>query len=267
MKKIFITGASAGIGAETVQLLLAEGHQVWGTSRSLTRLPPRENFHPVAMDLTDSASIESAYRQAEADAGWFDVVINNAGAGLYSPLELITPEHWRGQFETLVHGPVRLMQLALPKMRDRRSGRIINVTSLAARFPIPFMLAYSAGKAAMASASAGLRMELTGSPIRIIDVQPGDISTQFHETTPRHPDAAPEYEPFWSKAWAVIDKNMAVAPSPAIVARKIARLVTHPRPPVVVTAGDFFQTKVATLAQRLFPISWVEWGTGLFYRI
>jgi NAD(P)-dependent dehydrogenase (short-subunit alcohol dehydrogenase family) len=267
MKKIFITGASAGIGAETVQLLLAEGHQVWGTSRSIARLPQRENFRPVAMDLTDSASIETGFRQAEKEAEGFDVVINNAGAGLYSPLELIKPEHWRLQFETLVHGPVRIMQLALPGMRERGSGRIINVTSLAARFPIPFMLAYSAGKAAMASASAGLRMELAGSPIRIIDVQPGDISTKFHDTTPRHPETAPEYEPFWSKAWAVIDKNMAVAPPPVIVARTIVRLATHPRPPVVVTAGDFFQTKVATLAQRLLPISWVEWGTGLFYRI
>src|SRR5437867_3949801 len=86
-KNIFLTGASSGIGAATARALTAAGHHVWGTSRDINRLPNLTNFHALALDLGDSASIANAFSAAVRDAGRLDVVINNAGSGHFGPAE------------------------------------------------------------------------------------------------------------------------------------------------------------------------------------
>src|SRR5271163_4170737 len=105
MQRIFITGASAGIGRLTSQLLCEKGHGVWGTGRTLTKLPTHTGFHPVVLDLNDRASIEAGFSRALAEAGHFDVLINNAGAGVFGPLEAFSDEQFMGQFATLLLGP------------------------------------------------------------------------------------------------------------------------------------------------------------------
>src|SRR3982751_5583812 len=102
MKRVFITGASAGIGLATTKLLVAGGHQVWGTSRDIARLPQLANFHPVALDLADSASIANAFAAAVRDAGKIDVLINNAGSGHFGPAENLSAETISNQFQLLV---------------------------------------------------------------------------------------------------------------------------------------------------------------------
>ena len=92
MKKVFVTGASSGIGLAVAKLLVAQGHEVWGTSRSLERIPKMPQWHAVRLDLADSHSIEEAFNSALAEAGYFDVLINNAGAGHFGPAELLPPE-------------------------------------------------------------------------------------------------------------------------------------------------------------------------------
>src|SRR5207244_9194903 len=92
MKRVFITGASSGIGLAMAKLLVAEGHQVWGTSRNLERIPKMPQWHAIRLDLADSLSVETAFNAALTDAGYFDVVINNAGAGHFDPAELVPME-------------------------------------------------------------------------------------------------------------------------------------------------------------------------------
>src|SRR4029077_13041095 len=151
MKNIFLTGASSGIGLAIAQSLIARGDDVWGTSRNLIHLEEVQGLHPVRLDLGDARSIADAFKSALGDAGHFDVVINNAGSGHFDVAEHLSGEDIEQQFQILVFGHLQLMSLAIHAMRTRCSGLIINVTSPASRLPVPFMAAYNAAKAAMAS--------------------------------------------------------------------------------------------------------------------
>lgn len=253
MKRLFLTGASAGIGRATAEALLAEGWDVWGTSRAVERLAGIDGLHPVPMDLCSPASIEAGFEMAREQAGGFEVLINNAGDGAFGPLETLPRAEIRRQFETLVFGHIDLIQRVLPGMRERGSGIVVNVTSLAAQLPIPFMAPYNAAKAAMSAVSASLRLELHGTGIHVIDLQPGDICTGFNQSVFRGPAVA--YAAAAAQVWTVIAREMAAAPGPEIVAREIVRLLATPKS--VVTVGGFFQATVAATAAGMLPRRWL----------
>ena len=99
MRRVFLTGASSGIGLAIAKLLLEEGHEVWGTSRNLERIPKMPRCHPVRLDLTDRLSVEEAFNAALTEAGYFDVVINNAGAGHFDPASLFPWKRLRASFK------------------------------------------------------------------------------------------------------------------------------------------------------------------------
>lgn len=251
-RRVFLTGASAGIGLATARALTAAHCEVWGTSRDVARLPrDLPNFHPIPLSLDDPNSIDTAWNDGRAASGGFDVVINNAGSGWFDSLAEMPEEKIRAQFETLVFGPLRLLRLALPDLCERR-GLLINVTSLAARLPIPYMAPYSAAKAALASLTSALRLELDGSGARVVDLQPGDIRTDFN--------AAME-APTNSRAratWDAMAASMAAAPGPESVAAEILRLVNSRHAPPVRVVGNVAQSVLAPLAARLLPARWME---------
>lgn len=251
--RVFLTGASAGIGLATARALAAARCEVWGTSRALARLPgDLANFHPVELSLTEPESIHNAWTRAKTESGGFEIVINNAGDGWFESIAEVPTEKVRRQFETLFFGPLQLIQLALPELRERR-GLLINVTSLAARLPIPFMAPYSAAKAALAALTAALRLELSGSGVRVIDLQPSDIKTNFNETMRAPTDAAAR------AAWDAMVASMQSAPGPELVAAEICRLVTSSAaPPPTRVVGDFVQARLAPFAARLLPARWME---------
>src|SRR5258708_9550740 len=182
MKHVFLTGASSAIGLAIAAVLGAQGHEVWVTSRHLERLPKLPQFHPVRLDLSDPHSVEKAFNAALADAAHFDVLINNAGSGHFGPAENLSEKEIATEFQILVFGQVQLMRLALRMMQAGGEGLIINVTSLAGRLPVPFMAAYNAAKAAMASFTMSIQLELTDSTVHIVDLQPADIYTEFNES-------------------------------------------------------------------------------------
>ena len=266
MKRILLTGASAGIGLLTAQRLCAKGHDVWGTGRTLAKLPVMTRFHPVVLDLNDKNSIESGFRAAMEDAGHFDVLINNAGAGVFGPLESFSDEEFIAQFEMLLLGPLRLIRLVLPGMRARKAGLIVNVSSLAGEFPLPFMAPYSMNKAALSALSEGLGFELAHTGVRLVDVRPGDFATNFHESTRRIGNAlASEYQPNLDLAWHAIDENMKRAKSPAAVADLLVSIVEDKVRGPVQAVGDIFQAGIARLLARSVRRSWVQWGLSKYY--
>ena len=250
--RVFLTGASAGIGLATARTLCGAGCRVWGTSRDLKRLPmDLANFHPVKLSLNEPMSIQAAWTHAKTESGGFDVVINNAGDGWFAAMTHVPIEKARSQFETLFFGPLQIIQLALPDLRARR-GLLINVTSLAARLPIPYMAPYSAAKAALASLTATLRLELSGSGVRIVDVQPGDIQTRFNDAMQPPSDARAR------AAWDAMVASMKAAPGPEIVAAEILRLVQSRAAPTSRVVGDFLQGRLAPLAAKFLPAGWME---------
>jgi NAD(P)-dependent dehydrogenase (short-subunit alcohol dehydrogenase family) len=267
-KNVFLTGASSGIGLETTRLLTAHGCEVWGTSRDISRLPQLPRFHAVPMDLARLDSLRESFGAALRQAGAFDVLINNAGAGAFGPLEAMPAEMVREQFQLLVDAPLELIRLALPHMRARGHGTIINVTSLAAQFPIPFMAPYSAAKAAFSVLTETLRVELKDTPIRVVEIRPGDIRTPFHEQTKRL-ETAPgtETESRSKVVWETQVRNMAAAPPPVLVAQAMLRAIKSRNPPPVLVVGGFFQARLAPLAARLVPLRVQEYALRRYYRL
>src|SRR5437870_7109918 len=229
MKHIFITGASSGIGLAIAKLLVAEGHAVWGTSRNLERIPKMPRWHAVRLDLADRRSVEEAFNSALTEAGYFDVLINNAGAGHFDPAEFLPMETIASQFQILVFGQIQLMQLALRHMQTRGEGLIINVTSLASRLPVPFMAAYNSAKAALASFTMSIQLELADSRVHIIELQPADIPTGFNQGVIKSAKAE-RYDSKIAKTWEVVERNMKKAPGPDLVAQHVLRLVNAVHP-------------------------------------
>ena len=267
MKRVFLTGASAGIGRAIAHALLTRGDEVWGTSRNLERLPKVPQFHPVRLDLGDPHSVDQAFNAALAEAGHFDVLINNAGSGHFGPAENLSEKEVASQFQILVFGHVQLIRLALPVMEARGEGSIINITSLAGRLPVPFMAAYNAAKAAMASFTMSIQLELPDSRVRMIDLQPGDICTDFNDAVIKSEVPKQRYEGKTAKAWEKVERNMKDAPKPDLVARRVCELIDQANPPPRVTVGDAFQTKIAAFIFRFLPQRVRIWGLKRYYGI
>ena len=267
MKRIFLTGASSGIGLAIAKALVARDDEVWGTSRDPERVPKLGGLHPARMDLRDRHSIREAFDAALREAGRFDVVINNAGSGSFGPAEYFSSEVMADEFQVLVLGQIEIVRLALAALRSQEGGLIINITSLASRLPLPFMAAYNAAKAAMASFTMSIQLELDGSNIRIVDLQPADIRTFFNDAVRKIEFEDPRYESRVLKTWNTVEQNLKGAPPPELVARHVIRLIDDPNPPPRVTVGDFFQSKVAPLVFRLLPQSLRLWGLKKYYGI
>jgi short-subunit dehydrogenase len=265
--RIFLTGATSGIGLATARALTARGHEVWGTSRDPARILSSPRLHSLQLDLSDPNSIERAFNSALAEAGHFDVLINNAGSGHFGPAEHLSAEETARQFQVLVFGHLQLMRLALRAMRAREHGLIINVTSLASRLPVPFMAAYNAAKAAMAMFTMSIQLELPDSRVRVVDLQPADICTEFNKRVIKSSDLDPPYQGPVAKTWSAVESNMQNAPSPELVARHVLKLIEQTNPPPRVTVGDAFQAKIAPLIFRFLPQRIRIWGLRKYYGI
>lgn len=266
VKKVFLTGASSGIGLAIAESLVANGHEVWGTSRDSARIPKLPRLHAIQLDLADNLSIKKAFNSALAEAGYLDVLINNAGAGHFGPAELLPLEVITSQFQILVFGQIQLMQLALGHMRLREEGLIINVTSLASRLPVPFMAAYNSAKAALASFTMSIQLEFAHPRVRIIDLQPGDIRTEFNQgviVTHNVDDADARI----ARTWEKVERNMKNAPGPDLVASQVLKLVNAVEPSPRVTVGNAFESKIAPLIFKFLPQRLRIWGLKRYYGI
>ncbi|HEX3812981.1 MAG TPA: SDR family NAD(P)-dependent oxidoreductase [Mycobacteriales bacterium] len=176
---VLITGAGAGIGELTVRLLVRRGYLVFagvrGAAPSLTDLP---GVRVVPLDVTDSGSVAAAAELVRREVGpaGLRAVVNNAGVIVQGPLELVPPAELRRQFEVNTFGPAYMVQAFLPLLRDG-GGRVVNISAPSARIPIPFMAPISASKAALASMSDALRVELAAWNIPVVVVEPAAAAT------------------------------------------------------------------------------------------
>ncbi len=263
MKKIFLTGASSGIGRATAERLCAAGHEVWGTSRDLSRLPDWARFHPVRLDLADFSSVATAFETVWREAEGIDVLINNAGSGHFGAAESLGHEEMEKFFRILVFAQMELCRLALVAMKSHSAGLIINVSSLASRLPVPYMAVYNSAKAAMAAYSFSIQLELRDKQVQMVDLQPADICTNFNDVIARAPTNDARIE----KVWNAVDRNMRDAPGPELVAAEVVRLVEQGNPPPRITIGDFFQSRVAPLIFRFLPQRVRIWGLKKYYGI
>jgi uncharacterized protein len=255
-----VTGASTGLGRAFTDMLLDEGVRVWGTGRDPARLPVRADFTPVALDLDADASVEAAFQLAEDAAGGLDLVVNGAGYGLYGPFAERAFADWRRQLEAMFIRTLQLSHLALRGMFARRRGALVNVTSLAVEFPLPFMSGYNAAKAGLSAFSESLMVEVAGTGIIVIDFRPGDYRTGFHQamqaTSDTLPPSASPPTPRVQHAWTRLEANLRSAPPPARAARDLRRALRRRRSGTV-RSGTFLQARLAPWLTRLAP-AWLH---------
>lgn len=178
---IFITGASSGIGKATTRFFADKGWNVVATMRNTADGAgmASDNVLVVRLDLLDPASIASAVAAALDRFGAVDVLLNNAGFGAYGPLEATSMETIRRQFEVNVFGLIEATRTVLPGMRARRSGTIINVSSVGGRMSYPLGTLYHGSKWAVEGLSEALHFELRPLGIRIRIIEPGGVKTDF----------------------------------------------------------------------------------------
>lgn len=181
-KTVFITGCSAGIGKATAIYFQNKGWNVVATMRNLQDgedLKRLNNLELIKLDVTDSSQIASAVNKALERFGRIDVLVNNAGYGLYGPFELATPEQIQEVFAVNVFGYMEVMRVILPHFRQNRSGTIVNVTSLGGRITYPNASCYVATKWAMEGFTENLYYELNQFGIKLKLVEPGPVQTDF----------------------------------------------------------------------------------------
>lgn len=270
-KRVLITGASSGIGAAVAVFLANRGYKVWGTTRDLAKvnsLPEelREKVDFLAMDVTDKDSVHRGMEKFFRRAGGIDVLINNAGYGVFGPVEEFPVEKAETLFSVNYFGALRMLQEIIPVMREQGRGLIINITSLAGTFVIPFQVHYSATKFALEALTEGLRQELLPFGIKVTAVAPGDIKTRFNEVTDWEMKEESPYRKWAESCWRVIEENMAKAPPPRVIAEKVAWVAEKKNPGSRYPAGDFLSTKLP-LFNRFLPGRLREKLTRSFYGV
>jgi len=259
--RAFVTGASAGLGRAFAGMLLGEGVRVWGTARDAARLTDLAARHPalftpVVLDLANPAAAEAAFERAAKSAGGaFDLVINNAGYGVFGAFDATEFAVWQAQLDAMLGTTLRLAHTAQRGMRARKRGCLVNVSSLAAEFPLPFLSGYNVAKAGLSALSESLIVETRGTGLSVIDFRPGDYRTGFNHAMSSASSSAPAASPAARRVWQHLEANLHAAPPPVRAAADLRRALLRGRSGTV-RSGSFFQARLAPLFARLAPASW-----------
>jgi NAD(P)-dependent dehydrogenase (short-subunit alcohol dehydrogenase family) len=248
-KVVLVTGASSGIGEETVMRLMTAGYTVYAGARRLDRMKSLADAgaRSLALDLTDDGSITAAVKAVMEETGRIDVLINNAGYGSYGALEDVPLEEARRQFEVNIFGLVRLTQLVLPAMRAQHSGRIINVSSIGGKFGEPFGAWYHATKFALEGLSDSLRMELHPFGIDVVVIQPGATHSEWsqiaHESLLKYSSDGPYGKGATAHANMMEEGHKGSVPAqPSVVANTIVQAVQASKPKTRYVTGGLART-------------------------
>ena len=239
-KVVLVTGASSGIGRATALELLGAGHTVYGGARRAQSLEAlgAAGGHVVELDVTDGGGLERAVGRVLGEQGRIDALVNNAGFGLYGAAEDVPLDQARYQLEVNLFGPARLIQLVLPHMRERRSGTIVNVSSMGGEIAFPLGAWYHASKHALEAYSDALRQEVRRFGVEVVLIQPGLIRTEFGGVTARGVREVSGHGAYKELAEALARSTETIygpssrASDPSVVAGAIRKAVeaTSPRP-------------------------------------
>lgn len=181
VKTVLVTGASSGIGKATAIHLASQGYKVYGAARRIEKLNELKQYgvQPVVLDVTNDASIVPCIDVITAQAGGIDILINSAGLGAYGALEDVPLADARHQLEINLFGGARLIQLVLPGMRNRKYGKIVNISSIGGKVGLPMGSWYHASKFAIEGLSDSLRNEVKQFGIDVIVIEPGGTKSEM----------------------------------------------------------------------------------------
>lgn len=242
-KSVLITGASDGLGKALALLLAERGYRVFAGGRSQQKLAQLDSIarekkfalESIALDVCSDSSVQSAIQNVLTKAGALDVLVNNAGVNYTAAVEDLSMEDWRAQFETNVFGVLRVTRAVLPQMRERRSGRILMMSSLSGLMTPPTQGAYSSSKHALEGLSNALRMELYPFGIDVVLIEPGYIVTGIQkaaaELSRPYLERGGPYAPLYARFFASVNNMRAQSKTtPEDCASVMLHAIETPRP-------------------------------------
>lgn len=274
-----ITGASSGIGRASAKMLVEKGYKVYDLSRTEN---PQEGVKHIMCDVTRRETIDEAISQIREEAGRIDLLLLSAGMGIAGAIEFTTEAEMQRQFDVNVYGPIRVIQAALPVMREqaclgrgknggknggfglfscKERGRIVFVSSMAAEFCVPFQSMYSASKAAINSFAFGLANELRQHKITVSCVEPGDVHTNFTRSTNL---TGGDVYPQMKSAIEQMIRDEENGLTSEQVARRVMKASTARCPKLYYTSdllSDF-----ECILKRLLPTRLAVWVLGKMYK-
>jgi NAD(P)-dependent dehydrogenase (short-subunit alcohol dehydrogenase family) len=260
---VIVTGASAGIGEATARWLAREGATVVINARRAERLDVIKKeieaaggrALAVAGDVTTAADRERLVKETMRAFGRVDALVNNAGYGQRGPIELVPVEAIRQNFETNFFSLIALTQLVIPTMREQRSGRIVNISSVAGRIARPLSSVYDATKHALEAVSDGLRGELAPFGIKVVIIEPGFIITEFlgvaNENAREIIENAGPYADSIERTGAAIQRLRKLAGHPDDIAEAVFKALTARNPRARYAAPG--HARFALAMKRLLP--------------
>jgi short-subunit dehydrogenase len=260
---VIVTGASAGIGEAAVRRLAGEGATVVLAARRPDRLEALKReiesaggrALAVAGDVTSPRDRERLVQETMRAYGRIDGLVNNAGYGQRGPIELVAVEAIRQNFETNLFSLIALTQLVIPVMREQRSGRIVNISSVAGRIARPLSSVYDATKHALEAISDGLRGELAPFGIKVVVIEPGFITTEFlgvaNENARPIMENAGIYAESFERVTGAVQRLRRLAGRPEDIAEVIVKALADRSPRTRYAAPG--HAKFALAVKRLLP--------------
>jgi NAD(P)-dependent dehydrogenase (short-subunit alcohol dehydrogenase family) len=254
---VLITGASSGFGKVTSELLAQNGYRVFGTSRRPTELKdPPNGVEILELDVTSSASVDSCVSTLLRKTGEkLDVLINNAGVISLGAVEEMSQEDTLKQFETNLFGVMRMTKAVLPTMRKQRSGRIVNVGSLAGYVAVPFQGMYATSKFALEGYTEQLRQETKNLGIKVSIVEPGFFKTNIGNSPLLASQQVSDYNSEKISSLSALRERGKKGGDPMVVAREILKILREEKPKLHYAVG---KEKSGLLFKRLIPQTMFE---------
>jgi len=259
-KVALVTGSSSGMGFATAIILARAGIHTYASMRHLkkyktiTELASAENLplQVVQLDVNDKKSVKEAITKIVTEKERIDVLVNNAGYGLFGSLEDVSIEEMKAQFETNFFGVIRVTQLVLPIMRKQKSGTIVNVSSVGGRIGLPVLSAYHSTKFALEGLSESMSYELESFGIRVVIIEPGVIRTNIMNSSIIAKKAQDPKSPYFSLIQKV-ENNFKLmmeneSSPPEEVAKVILGVVTSENPQLRYTVGNDAATMIQARA-------------------
>ncbi|BDG47249.1 oxidoreductase [Parageobacillus sp. KH3-4] len=264
----FVTGASSGFGLLTSVALAGEGYRVLASMRNLKNRGRLEaaakeagvtdRIEIIQLDVTDFSTVETVIQDVIRRYGRIDLLVNNAGYAAGGFTEELAIEEWRRQFETNFFGLVAVTKAVLPSMRERRSGKIVNISSISGRIGFPSMGPYVASKFAVEGFSESLRLEMMPYGVHVVLIEPGSYKTDIWSkglgAVTIHPNS-----PYVKEMEAIlkyVNQIADTAPAPDEVIRQIVQVAKSPSPKLRYPVGK--GVKLGIVLKNMLPWKWWE---------